>query len=732
MARDEPTNSINNETAEEPLTNLRSPALARFWLAAIIESADDAIISKTLDGVITSWNEGAQRIFGYSAEEVLGKPIAILIPDDHLNEEPGILARLKAGERIEHYETVRRRKNGTLVEISLTVSPVRDGTGTIIGASKIARDISERKRAEEAIAEQAEVIETVNRLGLTLAGELELDKVVQAVTDAATDITEARVGAFLYNVLNEQGESYLLYALSGVPPEAFAHLPMPRKTDIFAPTFRGEGTVLIDDVKNDPRYGKNSPYYGMPEGHPPVTSYLAVPVVSRSGEVYGGLFFGHPEAGMFRERVARVVEGLAGQAAVAMDNARLFEAVERARVDAEAAADRNQRLYRQAEESSRLKEEFLATISHELRTPLNAILGWARMLRTGLGEADSARALETIERNARAQAQLIDDLLDVSRIITGKLRMDVQATDPNSFIEAAIEAVRPGAEAKGIRVQKIIDTGVVTVQGDPVRLQQIVWNLLSNAIKFTPKGGRVQVRMERVNSHVEIVVNDSGQGIPPEFLPHVFDRFRQADQRTTRQHGGMGLGLAIVRHLVELHGGSVSAASLGENQGSTFTVRLPVAPIYQKDASAERVHPAARDLLPPVDCPDRLDGLTVLVVDDEHDTRELLKKGLGQCGAEVIAADSAREAFEAIKLRVPDVLISDIGMAGEDGYDLIRRLRELPPEAGGKVPAVALTAYARVEDRLQALRAGYQMHVPKPVELTELVTVIASLVQRAG
>jgi PAS domain S-box-containing protein len=730
MARDEPTDSVDNNIAEEPPTNLRSPGLARFWLSSIIESADDAIISKTLDGVITSWNAGAQRIFGYTAEEVIGQPIVILIPEDHINEEPGILARLKRGERIEHYETVRRRKNGTLVEISLTVSPVRDASGKIIGASKIARDISERKRAEEALAEQAEIIETVNRLGLTLAGELELDKVVEAVTDAATEITEAGVGAFFYNVLNEQGESFMLYALSGVPREAFTHLPMPRNTEIFGPTFRGEGTVLIDDVKKDPRYGKNSPYYGMPEGHLPVTSYLAVPVISRSGQVYGGLFFGHPEAGMFTARVARIVEGLAGQAAVAMDNARLFEAVERARAEAEAAAERNQRLYRQAEESSRLKEEFLATISHELRTPLNAILGWARMLRTGLGEADSARALETIERNARAQAQLIDDLLDVSRIITGKLRMDVQAADPNSFIEAAIEAVRPAAEAKGVRVQKIIDTGLVTVQGDPVRLQQVVWNLLSNAIKFTPRDGRVQVRMERVNSHVEIVVNDTGQGIPPDFLPHVFDRFRQADQRTTRQHGGMGLGLAIVRHLVELHGGSVLAQSAGENQGSTFTVRLPVAPIYQ--TATERVHPAARDLLPPVDCPDRLDGLTVLVVDDEHDTRELLKKGLGQCGAEVIAAGSAREAFEAIKLRVPDVLISDIGMAGEDGYDLIRRLRELAPEAGGKVPAVALTAYARTEDRLQVLRAGYQMHVPKPVELTELVTVIASLVQRVG
>ena len=733
MTRDrQPGDLTNNNIAQEPLLNLRSPGLAGYWLSAIIGSADDAIITKTLDGVITSWNAGAERIFGYTAEEVIGKPIAILIPPDHINEEPAILARLRAGERIEHYETVRRRKDGTLVDISLTVSPIIDASGTIIGASKIARDISERRRAQEALAEQTEILETVNKLAQTLAGELEVHKVVQAITDAATEITEARVGSFFYNVLDEQGKSKMLYAVSGVEPEGFTHFPMPRNTDIFPPTFKGEGTVLIEDVKKDPRYGKNSPYFDMADGDIPVNSYLAVPVISRSGEVYGGLFFGHEDEGFFTERVARIVEGLAGQAAIAIDNARLYEAAQRARAEAELAAEINERLYRQAEESSRLKEEFLATISHELRTPLNAILGWSRMLRTGLSEADAVKALDTIERNARAQAQLIDDLLDVSRIITGKLRMDVRPSDPNAFIEAAIEAVRPAAEAKGVRVQKIMDTGVVTVPGDPVRLQQVIWNLLSNAIKFTPRGGQVQVRMERVNSHLEIVVSDTGQGILPSFLPHVFDRFRQADQRTTRQHGGMGLGLAIVRHLVELHGGSVFAASPGEDQGSTFTVRLPIVPVYQTEGMYERVHPTARDLSTPVDCPDRLDGLAVMVVDDEHDTRELLHAGLTQCGAEVVVAASAEEAFKAIQARIPDVLISDIGMAGEDGYDLIRRLRSLPSEAGGKVPAVALTAYARVEDRLQALRAGYQMHVPKPVELAELVTVIASLVQRVS
>jgi signal transduction histidine kinase/ActR/RegA family two-component response regulator len=534
-------------------------------------------------------------------------------------------------------------------------------------------------------------------------------------------------------VLNEEGASYMLYTLSGVPAEAFAHFPMPRATDLFGPTFRGEGTIVIDDVRLDPRYGKNSPYYGMPEGHLPVVSYLAVPVVSRSGEVYGGLFFGDPEEGVFNEHLARIVEGLAAQAAVAMDNARLFEAVQRARAEAEQSAAEKERLYREAQESSRLKDEFLATVSHELRTPLTAILGWAHMLRTGQYDGDSAQsAFETIERNARAQAQLIEDLLDVSRIITGKLRLDVRPVDPNSFIEAAVEALRPAAEAKGVRLQKLVDTGAVSVSGDPVRLQQVVWNLLSNAIKFTPRGGRVQVTLERVNSHVEIAVSDTGSGISPEFLPHVFDRFRQGDQKTTRRHGGLGLGLSIVRHLVEIHGGTVRAESPGEGHGSTFTVLLPVAPVYPSEPSEGRVHPAARETLPAFECPDRLDGLRVLVVDDEPDTREMLRAGLGLCGAQVTAAGSAAEALSEMAKAPPDVLISDIGMPDEDGYELLRKVRALPAGRGGRVPAIALTAYARVEDRMQALRAGYQMHVPKPVELAELAAVVASLARRDG
>ena len=399
---------------------------------------------------------------------------------------------------------------------------------------------------------------------------------------------------------------------------------------------------------------------------------------------------------------------------------------ERKRVEEE-----RERLLLEAQEANRLKDEFLATVSHELRTPLTAILGWSHLLRGGqLDDEGAVKALETIERNARAQSQLIDDLLDVSRIVTGKLRLEVVPVSPRSFIDPAVDAVRPAAEAKGVRLEKVIDTGVVTVMGDAARLRQVVWNLLTNAVKFTPRGGRVQVRLERVNSRVEIAISDTGAGIDPEFLPHVFERFRQADQRTTRQHGGLGLGLAIVRHLIELHGGSVWADSAGAGTGATFTLTLPVAAVHRREDVEEYVQQASRDVPPANECPERLDGVRVLVVDDEPDARDMLSAGLGHCGAQVTAASSAREALEALAGLKFDVLISDIGMPDVDGYELIRLVRELPPEVGGRTPAVALTAYARAEDRLRALRAGFEMHVSKPVELTELVVVIANIVRR--
>lgn len=396
------------------------------------------------------------------------------------------------------------------------------------------------------------------------------------------------------------------------------------------------------------------------------------------------------------------------------------------------SATRQHELTETAEIANRLKDQFLATLSHELRTPLTSIVGWSEMLgNPQLDPATSIRAIETIRRNARMQVQMIDDLLDVSRIISGKLRLSVQSIDLSAIIIAAVDTARPAAEAKEIELQLQLDSAAWQVSGDPDRLQQAAWNLISNAVKFTPQGGRVLVRLERVASHVEITVSDTGKGIAPEFLPHVFDRFRQADATNTRAHSGLGLGLAIVRQLVELHGGTVRAASAGEGLGATFTVSLPLVAVRGATNDAERVPPQA-STLPEFDCPPQLADLRVLVVDDEADTREMLQVVLESCGAQVSTANSAATALAAIREEKFDVLISDIGMPEEDGYSLIAKVRALHKEQGGSVPAAALTAYAREEDRIRTLRSGFQIHVPKPISLNELVAVVANLAGRLG
>jgi signal transduction histidine kinase/ActR/RegA family two-component response regulator len=395
----------------------------------------------------------------------------------------------------------------------------------------------------------------------------------------------------------------------------------------------------------------------------------------------------------------------------------------------------------EAERAGRTKDEFLATLSHELRTPLNAILGWSQILQGGRATAeDLEQGLETIGRNARAQAQIIEDLLDMSRIISGKVRLDVQRIELAGVVEAALETVRPAADAKGVRLQPVLDRAAGTVSGDPNRLQQVFWNLLSNAIKFTPRGGRVQVVLERVDSHVEVSVSDSGEGIRPEFLPHVFDRFRQADASTTRRHGGLGLGLSIVRHLLELHGGSIQARSDGEGKGATFIVSLPLTVLQGPATSgAARHYPSPPSAGPPLPAAEgagwnavNLSGVRVLVVDDEADARALVKRLLEDCRATVATAASAAEARAQIAAAPPDVLISDIGMPGEDGYALIQSIRALSKDGHGDLPAIALTAYARSEDRTRAIRSGYQTHVSKPVEPAELIATVASLAGRTA
>jgi PAS domain S-box-containing protein len=680
-------------------------------LAAVVTSSDDAIVTKTLDGVITSWNPAAERMFGYTEAEALGQSIRILIPDDRQSEEDTVLAKIRAGEGIDHYETIRRRKDGSLLSISLTVSPLRDEKGRVFGASKIARDITEQVRLRAELAQHAANTEKLGSVGALVASSLDRESIVQKVTDTATELTQAEFGAFFYNVRDpEAGDVYMLYTLAGAPMEAFARFPHPRATAIFAPTFRGEGAVRLDDVTADPRFGDNPPYFGMPPGHLPVRSYLAVPVTGVSGAVLGGLFFGHSRTGVFTEQHERFAVGIAAWAAVALENSRL---------------------YFEAHNANRLKDEFLAVLSHELRTPLNAIVGYARLLRGGILSGEKAsRGLETLERNATALTQIVEDVLDVSRIVAGKIRLDVQPVELPLIVDNAIATVQPAADAKRLRVHAIIDPNVGPVSGDPDRLLQVIWNLLTNAVKFTPKGGRIQVRLERVNSHVEIVVSDTGAGIHADFLPHVFERFRQAEAGTTRKTGGLGLGLAIVRHIVEMHGGSAHVASAGEGQGSTFTVRLPLMIVQPERLEVRREHPRTERREPLARLAD-LSGIRVLAIDDEEDALTLLRTVLEMAGAEVETLGSPARALEYLDEARPDVLVIDLGMPEMDGFELITRIRASIDPRIRNLPAAALTAFARSEDRTKALEKGFEMHLAKPVDPGELVASVATLYRRA-
>jgi PAS domain S-box-containing protein len=604
-----------------------------------------------------------------------------------------------------------RSASGEFRWFLMLANPVHRADGSVLRWFGTCTDVDQVKRAQEALRDETAVLELLNRTGAALASQRDLNPLLQDVTDAATSISGARFGAFFYHSTNGAGETMAPHTLSTGAADAFAHFAEQRAAALFGPSMRGEGSVRCDDLAPDG-----------PPGQPLVRSYLAVPVALRSGAVIGCLMFGHPEPGMFSERTERIIRAIAAQAAVAIDNAQLYEASQRAAEERKLLLDSERQARAEAERTSQLKDEFLATLSHELRTPLTAILGWAQVLRRGSrGEADLHRGLLTIERNARTQAQLIEDLLDMSSITSGRVKLEMQTLGPAAIAAAAIESVRAAAEAKQIRIDKDFAVMPGMVVGDPHRLQQILWNLLSNALKFTPRGGAVTVGVQREGDQIAISVRDSGIGIPADFLNHVFERFRQADATTTREHGGLGLGLAIVKHLVEQHGGTISVASEGEGRGACFTLRLPRHDALQATndplplpASA---HGAAHDLT----------GLQVLVVDDEDDARELIRRILSDCNADVLTAATATEALLLLQHERPDLMVSDLGMPEVDGYGLLDRIRALGPARGGDLPAIALTAFARSEDRIKALSSGFLAHIAKPVEPNELIAKVAAM-----
>ena len=950
-------------------------AVHRARLAAIVVSSDDAILSKTLDGIIESWNIGAERVFGYTAEEAVGHNISLIIPFDRLDEEADVLARLRRGEKIDHFETVRRAKDGRLVDVSMTVSPIKGPDGRIVGASNVARDvtekrlaeealsrsrrryqrifeaagvsiwdedftavraaldelrasgirdfaayfahnpeevdryialvrvvdvnettlrifgasdkrtllqslttvftpetrevfaqelvalaegrttfeaesvlrtlhgdrvdvlvsitfpmageaadsvlvtltditlqklaeqarrdsealfhemadtapamlwisdpagawtflsrqwyeftaqepegalglgwlnalhpddrdsaaaavveatderrpfhfecrlsqpdgeprwviiagqprldtdggfvgfvgsaidITERRKAEEAVIDEVHTRETLSRVGAALASELDPDTLIQAATDAATALTSAQWGVFFFAVTDDSGNTTEHRAVSGLPTDAFDGAPGP------GPEPRRPFIVRIDDLHAAERAESGVIERRWLPRDVTVRSYLSVPVISRTGDVRGGLCFGHIRAGVFLPKHEQLASGIAAWAALALDNASL---------------------YKEAQEANRAKDEFIATLSHELRTPLNAMLGWAHMLRANVLPPDTQRrALDTLERNVRTQAQLVDDLLDVSRIVAGKLHIKGDEVDLTTVVMSAADTVRPATVAKGLSFRVVVDPDQqVIVTGDADRLRQILWNLLTNAVKFTPKGGRVEIELRWTDTSASVVVTDTGQGIRQDFLRHVFERFRQADSTASRRHGGLGLGLAIVRHLTEAHGGSVSAESAGEGLGATFTLHLPIREIRVREKAGAGSETRGTALA----------GLRVLIVDDEPDTRDVLRALLEVQGAAVTLASSAGEALDLLGRQPTDVLLADIGMPEQDGYALIEAVRALPTQEA-LIPAVAVTAYVSSRDRARAFKAGYGWHLAKPVDPDQLVAVVSA------
>jgi PAS domain S-box-containing protein len=652
----------------------------------LVESVREyAIFMLDPSGHVLTWNAGAERFKGYRADDIIGQHFSRFYPPEALARglpEQELQVASKTG--VFEDEGWRVRKDGSLFWANVVITAMRDAQGELVGFAKITRDLTQRRAHEENLRRSEERFRLL----------------VEGVAEYAIFMLDPNGRVSTWNSGAERIKGYTAGDIIG------------QHFSIFYP----------EDVRES----------GWPDHE--------LQVAAETGKFIdsgwrlrkdGTTFWANVTITALRDATGQLL----GYAKLTRDltEAKRVEAMETANQQREELLDAERNARMTAQRATRLKDEFLATLSHELRTPLSAILGWTQLLLRGeasKGPDAHKRAIEVIDRNARAQVKLIDDLLDLSRVMTGKLRLDLHQVSFASVIEAAVDSARPSADVKGIRLMAILGSSSQDiVSADSGRLQQVVWNLLTNAIKFTPKGGQVQVLLQRVNSHLELSVSDTGIGIPANYLPHVFDRFSQKDSSTTRAFGGLGLGLAICKQLVELHGGAIRAASQGEGRGATFSVQLPLSIVQLDDQSAPRIHPTAETQPGEMLSLPRLEGVHVFAVDDEPDARDLLRMVLEDQGAKVTSFASAEDALAALKATKPTVLVCDIGMPKMDGYQLIRTLRAAESRRE-RIPALALTAFARAEDRKRSLVAGYQAHLAKPFDVGELILVVADLVGR--
>ena len=650
----------------------------------LVDSVRDyAIFMLDPHGYVLTWNAGAERFKGYRAEEIIGSHFSRFYPPEALAR--GLPdAELEVASEVGSFEDEgwRVRKDGTLFWADVVITAMRDDSGELVGYAKVTRDLTQRRSHEESLRLSEE------RFRLMIEG----------VTEYAIFMLDVNGRVATWNVGAQRIKGYAADEIIGQHFSVF--YPQEAKDSGWPEHELKEATEKGRFIDTGWRVRKD-----------------------------GTTFWANVTITAMRDETGKLI-GFAKLTRDLTENKRV-EAIEIASQEREEILDAERNARMAAQRATRMKDEFLATLSHELRTPLSSILGWTQILLKGLttSPADQTRAIEVIDRNARAQVQLIDDLLDLSRIMTGKLRLDLQQVSMLDVVQAAIDSAAPTAAAKDIRLRSVLDPSRMTVNGDPSRLQQVVWNLLTNAVKFTPPGGQVQVLLQRVNSHIELSVSDTGIGIPASFIGQVFDRFSQRDGSSTRAHGGLGLGLAICRQLVELHGGTIRADSPGEGQGSTFSVELPIS-IMQGEAERARTHPTAEPQEPDNVVLPRLDGVHAFVIDDEPDARELLQRLLENQGAVVTAFDSADGALTALTTSRPTVIVSDVGMPGMDGYQMMRTLRASEAR-DARIPALALTAFARAEDRKRSLVAGFQSHLAKPFDVAELVLLVANLVGRS-